>query len=72
MLQWINSKRAEGLCVQSNLIMEKAESIYLDFNEDSDYDFKASRSCLTQVLKRKNLLLAILKTPVSQNHVHIL
>jgi len=71
MLEWINSKRAEGLCVQSKL-MEKAESTYLDFNEDSDYDFKASRSCLTQVLKRKNLLLAILKTAVSQNHVHIL
>lgn len=50
MLEWINSKRAEGLCVQSNLIMEKAESTYLDFNEDNDYDFKASRSCLTQVL----------------------
>ena len=50
MLEWINSKRAEGLCVQSNLIMEKAESTYLDFNEDRDYDFKASRSCLTQVL----------------------
>lgn len=49
MLEWINSKRAEGLCVQSKLIMEKAESTYLDFNEDSDYDFKASRSCLSQV-----------------------
>lgn len=46
----VKSKRAEGLCVQSNLIMEKAESTYLDFNEESDYDFKASRSCLTQVL----------------------
>lgn len=49
MLEWINSKRAEGLCVQSKLIMEKAESTYLDFKEDSDYDFKASRSCLSQV-----------------------
>ena len=50
MLEWINSKRAEGHCVHSNLIMEKAESTYLDFNEDSDYDFKALRNCLTQVL----------------------
>lgn len=62
MLEWINSKRAKGLCVQSNLIMEKAESTYLDFKELLDTGF----------VKRKNLLLTILKTPVSQNHVHIL
>ena len=39
------------------LIMEKVESTYANFKGNSDYDFKASRSCLTQFLKRKNLSL---------------